>query len=262
MRAAQHRDLAEVAAQPVEDGRVLGVGHLAGAQLRLAQPQHRDAELLHHRVVVEHSCWSWRLTSRSSSAGSTRWCAATASTDRSPLSSGDRIGDRRVGGADLARGRAVPVDLAGHREEQLIDHVDPHVGGVDPHGRVAATPPPRRARSALKRSASSVARGNHELHRSATVGDVGVEVLGGEELGVVVDRDHRSTPSKAMPAYTFSCPDRVTVRRTPEPRVSALAGSRSTRPFLVVGDAALVEQVEIAGQLLAAVVAGRTGQAR
>ena len=54
MRAAQHRDLAQLAAQPVEHGGVLGVGDLAGAQLGLAQAQHGDAELLHHRVVVEH----------------------------------------------------------------------------------------------------------------------------------------------------------------------------------------------------------------
>ena len=52
MRALEHRDLAQLAVQPVEHGGVLGLGDLAGAQLGLAQPQHGDAELLHHRVVA------------------------------------------------------------------------------------------------------------------------------------------------------------------------------------------------------------------
>ena len=51
-RALQHRDLAKVAVQPVEDGGVLGVGHLPGAEAGLAQAQHGDAELLDHRVVA------------------------------------------------------------------------------------------------------------------------------------------------------------------------------------------------------------------
>ena len=51
-RRLQDRDLAQVAAQPVEDGGVLGVDDLAAVQLGLAQAQHRRPELLHHGVVA------------------------------------------------------------------------------------------------------------------------------------------------------------------------------------------------------------------
>ena len=97
-------------------------------------------------------------------------------------------------------GEPLPVDLAGHGEEHLIHHVDADVDGVDADGRVAATRPPGGAAAGAEPVGVVGVGGDDELDRRATVGDVRVEVLAGQELGVVVDGDHRRPPSKAMPA--------------------------------------------------------------
>ena len=84
---------------------MFGVSHLAGAQLRLAQPQHRDAELLHHRVVVEHGVLELAVDVPCQLAGVDAVVRRHRLDRKVAALVGHRMGDRLVGGADLVRGQ-------------------------------------------------------------------------------------------------------------------------------------------------------------
>ncbi len=141
--AAQHGDLAQLATQPVEYGGVLGLGDLPGPQLGLAQPQHGDAELLDHGVVVEHVVLQLAVDVAAELGGGDVVVGGDRVDRQIGRPIGDRVGEGRKRCPDAVTGERLPVDLAGDGEEDLVHHVDAGVDGVDAGGRVAAISRPQ-----------------------------------------------------------------------------------------------------------------------
>lgn len=170
-----------LAAQPAQDRVPLGAIDVVAAQLGLRQPEHRPAQLASQQGVAQEPVLQ----------GAPH---AAVELTGVQLVRGSDLGDgearlrghvhRVVRGADQRSAQRVPVDLAGHGEQQLVDLVQPDVlrrhGDEQAAGRVRCRP-----NRPLQPRGGVDAAGDRHLHRGATAGQVAGEVLLAQEVGVV-----------------------------------------------------------------------------
>ena len=156
-------------------------------------------------------------------------------------------------------GQVVPVDLAGDVEEHLLEQVDAGLGRVHLGHRVTGAPGGG-AEPVEERGGRLVVGRHHELDRRPASVHVAVQVLAVEERHVLVDRDHDAGSGERQAGVDLGLA-RPGHRREHTAAPGQGARRQAHAPAVLgVDHAALVEQVEVPGELLAGVVAGRAGE--
>ena len=129
------------------------------------------------------------------------WCPATRlSASGAWLCGPVGIGRRRKAhppvrlGDDLA-GEREPVDLAGDRDEQLVDQIEPRLRRVQPDREEIAAGG-RFGQPGAEMRERDRSLGGHDLDRTASAGGVRAEVLLDQEADVPLRLDRRGRPSR------------------------------------------------------------------
>ncbi len=177
---------------------MLGIDHLAAAELRLAQSQHGRAELLHHSVIPVHPFLELAVDVALKLPGLDAVMGGQPVQCHRPVRR-RRVAGGRQSGSRGDGGQPVPVHLAGHREEDLLEQMDARLSRVD-LGHAEAGPLRRRGEPFNERSGRQIVGRYHELEGRTAILHVPAQVVAFEKGDVIVDRDHSFRSVNARPA--------------------------------------------------------------